>query len=215
MTDSFIYVKKEALSPELCKKFIDTYHKSDLKHKRGIKSFTKKYSDKSKITSDFDENGNIISYSSTDIHINIPVFKKKPEWGKLLGEMIPILNENLKVYFEKYFKAFNEERGHFSGIFTNLHLASIFNMQYYKPGKGFYDWHCERSQPQNKSRVLAWMFYLNDVTDGGGTEFYHYKHTENAEQGKLVIFSSDFIHMHRGVISKTQDKYILTGWIEL
>jgi hypothetical protein len=56
------------------------------------------------------------------------------------------------------------------------------------------------------------MTYLNTVTDNGGTEFLNQQLIINAEKGKTVIWPADWTHTHRGVVSATQDKYIITGW---
>jgi hypothetical protein len=58
------------------------------------------------------------------------------------------------------------------------------------------------------------MIYLNDVTDGGGTEFYHQNLIFQPVKGKALIWPSDWTYTHRGIPSPTQDKYILTGWFE-
>jgi hypothetical protein len=57
------------------------------------------------------------------------------------------------------------------------------------------------------------MIYLNDVNDGG-TEFKYQNHLEKAEQGKLLIWPAEWIFTHKGQISNTTTKYILTGWFE-
>jgi hypothetical protein len=56
------------------------------------------------------------------------------------------------------------------------------------------------------------MVYLNTLTDRGETEFFYQNHFEEPKEGKLVIWPSDWTHLHRGVPSLTQTKYILTGW---
>ena len=48
-------------------------------------------------------------------------------------------------------------------------FAEGMNIQYYEPGEGFPKWHCERGMYQTNQRALAFMTYLNDVSDGGGT----------------------------------------------
>jgi hypothetical protein len=58
------------------------------------------------------------------------------------------------------------------------------------------------------------MVYLNTVNDGGHTEFYYQNHFEDPVQGKLVIWPSDWTHLHRGIVSETETKYILTGWFD-
>ena len=37
-------------------------------------------------------------------------------------------------------------------------------------------------------RAMVYMTYLNDVTEGGGTMFYHQNVTTKAVKGKTLIF---------------------------
>ena len=60
-------------------------------------------------------------------------------------------------------------------------------------------------------RHLVFMTYLNTVDDGG-THFYYQKLKTKAKKGLTLIWSSAWTHTHRGIISKTKEKYILTGW---
>jgi len=60
--------------------------------------------------------------------------------------------------------------------------------------------------------VLAWMTYLNDVADAGGTRFIYQDVTCEARAGRTLIWPSEFTHTHVGVVSPTQHKYIITGW---
>jgi prolyl 4-hydroxylase len=86
------------------------------------------------------------------------------------------------------------------------------NIQYYKPTEGFYTYHTERTSIDSTTRCLVFMTYLNNV-DNGGTEFLFQKLKIPAKKGLTLIWPSDFTHTHRGVVSKTQEKYILTGWM--
>ena len=86
-------------------------------------------------------------------------------------------------------------------------------IQHYRPGGGFKMPHFERSGYATATRMLVWMTYLNDVTDGGGTHFVYQKHTFEAKKGRTLIWPSDFTHTHAGVVSPTQHKYIITGWM--
>ena len=87
-----------------------------------------------------------------------------------------------------------------------------YNIQKYDPGDGYHSLHCENAGEATAQRVLAWMIYLNTVTDNGGTYFSNYNKTINAKEGRLVIWPAYFTHQHKGVVSKTQTKYIATGW---
>jgi hypothetical protein len=88
---------------------------------------------------------------------------------------------------------------------------NYYHIQKYLPNQGYHEVHCESGE-KGTPTVLAWMFYLNTVTDGGGTRFPSYDLDVNAEEGKLLIWPAYFTHIHHGIVSKTQTKYIATGW---
>ena len=112
------------------------------------------------------------------------------------------LQKCLDNYCKKYEKA--NEVNHFN-------ISEDYNMQHYKPGQGYKIWHCERQGETTSKRHLVFMTYLNDVEDGG-TEFYHQKIISPAKKGLTVIWPTDWTHTHRGQVSKTKEKYIVTGW---
>ena len=88
-----------------------------------------------------------------------------------------------------------------------------YNLQKYKPNQAYFGSHCENQGPNfGDERVLVWMFYLNTVTDDGGTYFDNYDLTMDAVEGRCVIWPAYWTHHHRGIVSKTESKYIATGW---
>ena len=91
-------------------------------------------------------------------------------------------------------------------------VCDVYNIQKYDPGDGYHGLHCENCNDATLHRVMAWMIYLNTVTDEGGTYFSAYDKTLEAKEGRLVIWPAHFTHTHKGVVSKTQTKYIATGW---
>jgi hypothetical protein len=91
-------------------------------------------------------------------------------------------------------------------------LVERFNIQYYKPTEGFYEWHCESSGIYpNSARVFAWMTYLNDVPNGG-TDFLYQNLTVPAKKGLTLMWPAGWTHTHKGQISNEYEKYIITGW---
>ena len=122
-------------------------------------------------------------------------------------------NAIIHMYLEQVMKAVSLYYKKYSleNIFA-VTLRESFNIQHYKPNEGFFGWHCERSQTQNNQRALVFMTYLNDVTDEGETEFYWQKLKVKPVKGKMVVWPTDFTHLHRGITSPTQEKYIATGW---
>jgi len=91
-------------------------------------------------------------------------------------------------------------------------FAEPWNIQHYEPGEGFFNWHCERGMHQTFQRALAFMTYLNDVDDGGETEWLYQERKLQPKKGLTAIWPTDFTHTHRGVVSPTQQKTIATGW---
>lgn len=89
-------------------------------------------------------------------------------------------------------------------------FKSLPHIQYYKPGGGYHAWHCD-AMGDLIDRHLVFILYLNDVP-GGGTEFLYQKYICEAKKGKVLMFPANFCYSHRGQISMTDEKYILTGW---
>ena len=92
--------------------------------------------------------------------------------------------------------------------------------QRYDAGVGHYAyWHCEvfPQAPHNEAlhRSLLWMVYLNDVVEGGQTEFFYQQRSIQPRAGRMVIAPAYFTHTHRGCPPVSGDKYILTSWILL
>lgn len=89
-----------------------------------------------------------------------------------------------------------------------------FQVQKYGPNDGFPTWHWERGKnSRTYYRCLVFTTYLNDVDDGGETEFKYQDIKIKPKKGKTVIFPADWTHTHRGNIVKSGNKYIITGWL--
>jgi len=95
--------------------------------------------------------------------------------------------------------------------FSKFGMGEPCQIQYYKPGEGYKRWHFERSS-RGENRCLVFMTYLNDVPDAG-THFKYQDLTTPAEKGLTLIWPSDFTHTHKGQITQTHEKYIITGWL--
>jgi len=95
--------------------------------------------------------------------------------------------------------------------FSKFGMIESCQIQHYKPGEGFKKWHFERSS-KAENRCLVFMTYLNNVPDAG-THFKYQDLTTPAEKGLTLIWPTDFTHTHKGQITKTHEKYILTGWL--
>lgn len=185
----FIHRKYDVLSPSSCQDFIKTFEESDLKKPGVLYGPGGSSSNSGKV--------------STDISFT-PDYLRDPVWGPLLEQVVSILDRGKRDYITRFKTAFDK--------LDDFQLDSQMNMQRYLPNQGFTSYHCERAGSKYSNRVLVWMIYLNTVNDCGETEFYFQHHFEQAQEGKLLIWPSDWTHLHRGIPSPTETKYILTGW---
>lgn len=126
--------------------------------------------------------------------------------GELFVEYYKYLLNNFKGYIGKYPLCNN---------YASWGIVQWPAVQHYTPGQAFHGWHTERTDatPPNCNRHLVFMTYLNDVTDGGETEFFHQKVKIKPEKGLTVVWPADWTFTHRGLTSQTQEKYIVTGWV--
>ena len=124
-------------------------------------------------------------------------------------------NQELKQMFDALQKGLNEYEEQYSFLKNLDKYGQIENITFkrYNPGQAYHGLHCERSGLKTSTRMLVWMFYLNDVNDGGETFFPHQEKKVKARQGKLVIWPTDWTHAHQGIVSNTEKKYITSSWL--
>ena len=79
------------------------------------------------------------------------------------------------VYKNRYGKDYPHALGSVGQIQEGI------NLQYYPPGAGYPNLHCERASSTYPfvKRHLVFMTYLNTVTDEGGTHFHYQNYTAN------------------------------------
>jgi hypothetical protein len=188
---TFIYSKEHALSSEVCKQVIHLFESMSNLHGPGR-------------TGGPDGKPAVIEAikRSTDITID-PSFIHHPEWGACINTLLTTLHDCVLEYKEEY--KFIDKIGSWK-------LDRDINIQRYFPGEGYYHWHCESAGLDTTHRLLAWMIYLNDVEEGGGTEFNYDLPNLKAVEGSVAIWPSYWTHHHRGITAPNETKYIITGW---
>jgi hypothetical protein len=192
---NFIEIYEKTIPSEHCDRLINLFEKYDYLHARGGTN-----------------NGVDEKYKkSTEISIDQDLIQN-PEWNESLNIVFSSLQKNLKNYKIKYSEYENDNSIIGIDSLQYWEMDSIFNFQRFFPGEGHYTWHCESPGKNLSDRLLCWMVYLNDVEDGGETEFKFQNYKSKARQGKMVIWPPYWTHFHRGIPSFTEKKYILTGW---
>jgi hypothetical protein len=219
----FIEIYDDALSPEFCQQMIAVFEGS--KHLMPGKAGGR-----------VDTNKKL----STDLHLN-----DHPDYAQLLQTITQVTTRYVAQYMEKYRFAliaplaltlqhpktgqpvalthenFDEiAAGKTQDLMMSLYRLGKIQAQRYAKGSGNYNyWHCEvyPMAPHNEQlhRSLLFMFYLNDVAEGGQTEFYYQNKAISPKAGRMVIAPAYFTHTHRGCVPISNDKYILTSWVLL
>ncbi len=93
-------------------------------------------------------------------------------------------------------------------------LHTTLKIQKTLPGEGYHLWHIEYGQGfDNECRAFVFSIYLNDVEEGGETEFLHFKKRVQPKAGRIVIWPAGFPYLHRGNPPLSGEKYILTSWL--
>ena len=219
----FIEIYDDALSPQLCTELIAAFDKSP----HLVPGRTGGGVDRDKKI-------------STDLYLN-----DHAQYRDLLQQVIAVTTQYAAEYFKKYHFALiapvaltvqhpitgqpvaltHENYAEIGADKAEDFMKVLYRLgpiqaQKYQAGIGNYNyWHCEvfPQAPLNEPlhRTLLFMFYLNDVAEGGETEFYYQNKAIRPKAGRMVIAPAYFTHTHRGCVPKSNDKYILTSWILL
>ena len=118
------------------------------------------------------------------------------------------INNNL---LENAFTSYIGDFPYLQGQGIDWWSGSVY-LQRTKPLEGYHVFHCENSNWAYRHRVLAWMIYLNDVEEGGETEWLYQQLKVKPKKNTAVIWPGSFTHLHRGNPPISGTKYILTGW---
>ena len=191
ITDPFIFVADNIVTPEKCTEIIDRFEK-DRKHQhQGVTA-----------------GGVDISVKDS---IDLMPDMNPEEWK----DIEELFHKKISLMLDLYI---NHLRN--SGILTSFKnneaiylvppstenmMDTGYQIQRTSPGKG-YIWHNDAAS----HRLLTFILYLNDVEEGW-TQFYTGDQV-SPSLGRGVIFPATWTYYHQGYPPK-QTKYIMTGWL--
>jgi hypothetical protein len=133
---------------------------------------------------------------------SIDCYLQDPELQNLLNSKI----ENFMPLIIKKYQILGAQPLSFTGM----------QIQKYLKGEGRFLPHLDNNfSPETEDRLMAMIYYLNDVEDGGETYFNHQDISVKPEKGKLVVFSCTWQYLHEGRIPLSNDKFIITRFITL
>lgn len=189
--DNFIGIYEDLFPPEYCEKAIRYFE--DMTESGFV--FSRQQTSQNTKTQKSDLA--LFSHSETEINLN---------GTKILQRQF---NETFwGVAYKSYASVYSvvDENG--------SHASYSFKLQKTNPGEGYHVWHFEADTRTNCNRLLTWMLYLNDVEEGGETEFLYLHKRIKPKAGTLLIWPAAFTHTHRGNPPLSGSKYVITGWTE-
>ena len=149
---------------------------------------------------------------------NASAIKKKDMQFFVSEDNIEIWWEELKliiINFEIALKNYIQDTGVGDAYNVPFHYTRL-KIQKTLPSEGYHTWHIEHGKGFDlEARALVFSIYLNDVDEGGETEFLHFSKRVKPKTGRIVIWPSGFPYLHRGNPPLSGKKYILTSWLML
>ena len=148
------------------------------------------------------------------IEINITHLKNWSKWNDLCFERLNIAIRQYATHcFEKcnnrfLFNLLNHENK------ENVLRDYGYQLQKYLKEQQYYKWHQDgglKGGGLHEHRIITFLWYLNDVEEGGETYFFHTK--IKPKKGTLLLFPACWNYNHKGETPISNDKYIITGWV--
>ena len=193
--ENFIYIKNNSLSNELCNIIINKFEEDCQCKYRGVTS----------------GGLNINTKNTFDFQIPNKLQNNYDSWKLIRETLENELNYNVKTYIQTLSKNINKD----FKLFKNQYVTNeTFQIQKYIKNNGKFTYHHDFSidYVKNKYRVITFIYYLNDVNEGGETEIWGNVKIK-PECGKLLLFPACWTFPHSGLVPKSNHKYIITGWL--
>jgi len=181
--NSFIYIKENALPGFLCDDMIARFESNQDDQYKG------------RVGSEMDSNTSL--KKTTDL-----IASGKSHWKDVDNNLFRSLAMALKEFQEVY--------PYFSNMSRFKDMG--YNLQRYKEGE-YYHWHVDADNQALSQRQLVALWYLNDVEEGGETDFAFQEVSVTPKKGTLVLFPPFWTHEHRARVVNKGVKYIATTWI--
>jgi hypothetical protein len=180
-----IFTKKNSLPSEFCSHVIDKFEKDE----RKFQGLTGK---------------------GVDLDV-------KRSWDLLITNLDGWEEED-NVFYNSLLDAVGEYRDKVKSLNPNFKVPdygmqsdSGYQIQRTKVNE-FYKIHQDSATEAPGWRFLTYIWYLNDVYEGGKTQFINGKSVKPKE-GKILLFPATWEYHHQGLPPISNTKYISTGWM--
>ncbi len=148
-----------------------------------------------------------------------PITMKQDQQYFAAADNIDVWWEELKPLmfnFDMAWKHYEQNVGARNSYGVDEFKFTTLKIQKTLPTEGYHVWHLEHGKGfENECRAFVFSVYLNDVEEGGETEFLHFSKRVKPKTGRIVIWPAAFPYVHRGNSPLSGEKYILTSWMLL
>ena len=186
--ENLIYLENNSLPNELCEEIIEMFENDDSQYE-GVTA--------AGLNKDIKDSQDLV----------IPMNDK---WSKIVEVLTKELHRNLNLYI----KSLKTDLKDYAIFSKNFLYENSFQIQRYQKNVGKYIYHHDHDIrfDQKDHRVITYLWYLNTVEEGGETELWKTIKVK-PEEGKLLLFPASWTFPHSGLMPKSNDKYIITGWL--
>jgi len=129
--------------------------------------------------------------------------------------------DSFKPYLEEYYARLKNVYDHYKGVVDFKFSPSKFAFEdarlkkYEANDYDQFGWHTDVGNKASASRFLVMFMYLNDVEEGGTTEFEDENGlcTISPVSGRILVFPPMWLFPHRGTKPVSGPKYILSTYL--
>ena len=154
------------------------------------------------VLKDYIDRSEFVEFNRTFSHVQDKQICLDAFSPRMSKDLMKFVNNCLNYYIEQY-----------PYMSTFNYVSSSCLIQKTSLTEGYHLFHAENVNWSLGNRTMAWMVYLNDVEEGGETEFLYQKLKVKPKKGTVLIWPSSYTHLHRGN-PPMSDKYIATGWYQ-
>jgi len=157
----------------------------------------------SSLISTFEQSKNkVVSNNIETINFGSDLFR----WRTFDSVLYKELSASLTEYIQKY----NLDTDIFDT--TNLKDNGFFLQKLIK-NKGNVDFHNDFFSSEGRTRILTYIWFLNDIKKGGEIVFWNNKTKISPEKGTLILFPSNWTYSYKHTQPLEEDQYIIIGGI--
>jgi len=130
--------------------------------------------------------------------------------------------DRFNLYTDQYLQDYPHSEDYRHGMIVEDKTGyPLLQIQKYDQNSGHYNaWHVEKENLDTSRRQFVYILYLNDVNVGGETGFLFKEEGSDdyfkvkPQTGKLIIHPASWPYVHKGYMPESDDKYILTTWLQ-